>query len=102
MDDKDYDIGKEEQIVLRDENDLKKFDNWGGFWNVPGGISLVNLDLRGHKKLLEETRFDSRTKWPEPNKMPDGFDSARLLEEGKNPGLGIRNLHKQGIDGHGI
>ena len=98
----DIDIGQERQIVLRNEDDLKKLDTWGGFWNARGGVSLVNLDLRGHGKLLEEMRFDSRTKWPEPNKMPEGFDPARLLDEGKNPGLGIRGLHKQGIDGRGV
>jgi len=102
VDGKDYDISGGRQVTLRNEDDLKKFDTWGGFWKAPKGVSLVNLDLRGHKKLLEEMRFDSRTKWPEPNKMPDGFDPARLLEEGKNPGLGIRSLHKQDIDGRGV
>jgi serine protease AprX len=96
------DIGRERQIVLRNEDDLKKIDTWGGFWKASGGVSLVNLDLRGHGKLLEEMRFDSRTKWPETNKMPEGFDPVRLLEQGKNPGLGIRGLHKQGIDGRGV
>jgi len=98
----DIDIGQERQMVLRNEDDLQKLDTWGGFWNARGGVSLVNLDLRGYGKLLEEMRFDSRTQWPEPNKMPEGFDPVRLLEEGKNPGLGIRGLHKQGIDGRGI
>jgi subtilisin family serine protease len=97
-----FDISELSKCIVRDEEDLKKFDAWGGLWNAPVGVSLVTLDLRGHKKLLEEMRFDSRTKWPEPNKMPDGFDPARLLEDGKNPGLGIRGLHKQGIDGRGV
>lgn len=96
------DIGAENELILRNEDDLKKLDFWGGFWNSPGGVSLVKLDLRGHGKLLEEMRFDSRTKWPEPNRMPKGFDPVRLLDEGKNPGLGIRGLHKQGIDGRGV
>jgi subtilisin family serine protease len=93
-----FDIGKNRQIVLRDTSDLNKFDSFWGF----AGVSLSNLDLRGHKGLLEEMPFDSRTEWPEPNKMPDGFDPARLLDEGKNPGLGIRGLHKKGIDGRGV
>jgi subtilisin family serine protease len=46
--------------------------------------------------------FDTLTKWPEPNKLPEGFHPADLLEEGKNPGLGIRKLHEDGIDGKGI
>jgi hypothetical protein len=93
-----FDIGKNHQIVLRDINDLYKFDPFWGFVNV----SLANLDLRNHKQLLEDMSFDARTKWPEPNKLPEGFDPARLLEEGKNPGLGIRALHKRGIDGRGV
>jgi hypothetical protein len=97
-DGRDVDIGQSRQITLRNENDLKKFDSFWGFSNV----SLANLDLRGHKGLLEQMPFDSRTKWPEPNKLPEDFNPARLLEEGKNPGLGVRRLHEQKIDGHGV
>lgn len=95
---KDVDIGRERQIVLRHENDLKKFDRFWGFANV----SLANLDLRGHAELLEAMPFDSRTTWPGTDKLPAGFDGARLLEQGKNPGLGVRGLHKKGIDGRGV
>lgn len=93
-----FDIGKNRQIVLRDTDDLSKFDSFWGFANV----SLANLDLRGHKKLLDDMPFDSLTKWPEPNGLPDGFRPADLLEEGKDPGLSIRKLHEEGIDGKGI
>ena len=31
-----------------------------------------------------------------------GFDPAKLLEEGKNPGLGIHELHEEGIDGENV
>jgi subtilisin family serine protease len=93
-----FDIGQNRQIVLRDTNDLDKFDSFWGFTNV----SLVNLDLRGHKKLLDDMPFDTLTKWPEPNRLPEGFQPARLLEEGKNPGLGIRKLNEEGIDGKGV
>lgn len=93
-----FDIGKNRQIVLRDTDDLKKFDSFWGFANV----SLVNLDMRGHAKLLEEMPFDSLTKWPEPNRLPDDFRPVDLLEKGENPGIGVRKLHKEGIDGKGI
>ena len=92
------DIGKERQIVLRNEEDLNRFDTFWGFAN----ISLARVDLRGHIELLEKMPFDSQTIWPESDKMPEGFDPAALLEEGKNPGLGIRSLHEQGIDGRGV
>lgn len=93
-----FDIGQDRQIILRDINDLNKFDTFWGF----AGLSLVNLDLREYKTLIDSMPFDSRTKWPQPNKLPVGFNPAQLLEEGKNPGLGIRNLHKEGIDGNGV
>ena len=34
--------------------------------------------------------------------MPAEFDPQQVLEEGKNPGLGVRALHAQGIDGRGV
>lgn len=92
------DIGQERQIVLRNEEDLNKIGSFWGFVNV----SLANLDLRNDLQLLEKMPFDSRTKWPAPNMLPDGFNPVKLLEDGKNPGLGIRGLHKQGIDGRGV
>lgn len=95
---RDFDVGQNRQIVLRDINDLNKIDSFWGFVN----ISLANLDLREHKELLDDMPFDTLTKWPEPNKLPQGFEPARLLEEGKTPGLGVRDLHKQGIDGRGV
>jgi len=92
------DIGKERQIVLRNEGDLNRFDTFWGFANM----SFTRLDLREHIELLEKMPFDSQTIWPDTDKMPEGFDPAALLEDGKNPGLGIRSLHKQGIDGRGV
>jgi serine protease AprX len=97
-DGKPLDIGQDRQIVLRNEDDLKKFDPFWGFANA----SLVSLDLRSHAQILETMPFDSQTKWPGSEKLPEGFDPAHLLEDGKNPGLGIRSLHKQGVDGRGV
>ena len=95
---KGIDLGQERQIVLRNKDDLGKFDAFWGFANV----SLANLDLREHLQLLETMPFDSQTVWPETDKMPEGFNPTALLEDGKNPGLGIRALHKQGVDGRGV
>jgi hypothetical protein len=92
------DIGYRRSTVLMNEGDLKKLNSFTGLQ----GKSLANLDLRGHKETLEKMRFDTRTLWPEPNRMPEGFDPAALLEAGKNPGLGIRALHEQGVDGSGV
>ena len=95
---KKIDIGQKRQIVLRNVDDLHRFDSFWGF----AGVSLARLDLREHLELLNKMPFDSRTVWPESDKMPTGFDPAALLEQGKNPGLGVRSLHEQGIDGRGV
>ncbi len=92
------DIGANRPIVLRNENDLTKPDTFWGY----AGVSLVNLDLKAHADLLDKMPFDSRTKWPSADQLPAGFDPVSLLEEGKNPGLGVRRLHEQGVDGHGV
>ena len=52
------------------------------------------------KEVLESASFDSNFRWPK--KLPDGFEPQMLLEECKNPGLGIRELHKEGITGKGM
>jgi len=95
---KGIDIGQRRQIVLRDTEDLKKFD---GFWGLCN-VSLAKLDLRDQLELLQTMPFDSRTVWPEANRLPAGFNPVQVLEQGKNPGLGVRALHSQGIDGKGV
>jgi serine protease AprX len=92
------DIGRDRQIVLHSADDLAKFDPFWGF----AGVSLAGLDLREQKATLEKMPFDSRTQWPPQDKLPEGFDPVRRLEEGKGPGLGVAGLHAQGIDGHGV
>ncbi|OHB72956.1 MAG: hypothetical protein A2Z25_13370 [Planctomycetes bacterium RBG_16_55_9] len=95
---KGVDIGQERQLILRNEGDLNRLDTFWGY----AGVSLARLDLRSHLDILEKMPFDSRTVWPESDKMPMDFNPATLLEEGKNPGLGVRSLHEQGIDGRGV
>jgi subtilisin family serine protease len=92
------DIGRDRIITLRSIDDLAKLDT---FWGV-ANVSLVRLDLTEQKSRLDTLPLDNRTQWPAADKLPKGFDPARLLEEGKNPGLGIRKLHAQGIDGRTI
>jgi hypothetical protein len=66
------------------------------------GADLSSLDLRERESDLVQTIFDTRTKWPSCDRLPAGFDPARILETGKNPGLGVRTLHKRGITGKGV
>ena len=92
------DIGRNRPIELRSTDDLAKFDSFWGF----AGVSLAGLDLREQKATLEKMPFDSRTQWPPRDRLPEGFDPARRLEESKGPGLGVAGLHAQGLDGHGV
>lgn len=64
------------------------------------GADLRDLDLSGLENALYRSDFDTNTRWPEA--LPEGFDPAQLLELGKNPGLGLRALHEQGITGKGV
>lgn len=95
---KEIEIGQNSQLILRNENDLKKLDK---FWGV-ADVSLTALDLRKASAWLSETVFDTLTRWPERSQLPPNFDPGARLEAGKDPGLGIRSLHQQGINGHGI
>ncbi len=63
---------------------------------------LSQLDLSNSLNDLMYASFDSQTKWPAADKMPPDFDWQRIMEVGKNPGLGIRRLHEQGITGRGV
>ncbi len=95
---RDIEIGRAEQVVLRSPADLAQCNP---MWGV-ASVSLVGLDLREHETTLAKMPFDTRTLWPPRDRLPEGFDPARRLEEGKNPGLGVRALHAQGIDGRGV
>jgi len=92
------DIGMERTLTLRRVDDLAKLDAFSGVAN----ISLVKLDLREQLAKLSRLPFDNQTQWPPNDKMPKGFEPAKLLQDGTNPGLGVRKLHEQGIDGRGV
>ena len=63
---------------------------------------LSKLDLRTTLDDLLYSTFDDRTIWPAADKLPAGFDCQQIMELGKNPGLNIQNLHKDGITGKNI
>ena len=65
-----------------------------------GDASEVDFSNAGEK--LPYIRFNSKTKFPTIDKMPDGFNPEQVLENGKAPGLSIGDLHAMGITGKGI
>lgn len=95
---KHIEFGDEELLLLRTTQDLTKLSGFTGLQSV----SLKKLDLTKEYDNFKNFNFDSLTQWPEPEKLPAGFNPKKLLEDGKNPGLGIRGLHEQGINGEGV
>ncbi len=95
---REIDLGAGRKISLRTAADLDRLDSFAGLRNV----SLARLDLRGLAGRLTGLPFDTRTEWPPADRLPDGFSPAALLETGRDPGLGVRELHQNGVDGRGV
>jgi len=69
---------------------------------------FINWDYRSKHMtqlslgFLALQAFDERTLWPEKNKRPDGFEPEKWMETGKDPGLNVHELHRNGITGEGV
>lgn len=61
---------------------------------------LSQADLSDELENLLLTTYDSKTKWPD--NLPEGFNPDKIMEICKDPGLGVRNLHKEGITGKNV
>jgi len=77
------------------------------FSDLRGGLPLemrINLDdcdfSEASKRYIGSMIFDTSTDWPAL--MPQGFSPLSIIEKAKNPGLGVTELHDEGIDGKGI
>ncbi len=64
------------------------------------GYDLRQLDLHGFITGLQYADFSTATLWP--YYLPDGYDPKRIMELGKNPGLGLKALHAEGYTGKGM
>ena len=76
-----------------------KVRKWGPFHDLRHA-DLSRIDLTGHASDLANAFFDTETQWPEA--LPLGFDPGKILELNRNPGLGLRDLHANGITGKGV
>ncbi len=56
------------------------------------------------RSLVRTLSFNGATVWPEFNvgQLPLKEYVNKLVEDAKNPGLGVRKLHQQGITGKGV
>jgi serine protease AprX len=71
---------------------------WGLAGKDLSGKDLTNLSA----DFLSAQTFDDNTRWPRPAMLPAAFSPDGWLEIGKDPGLGVRDLHRQGITGQGV
>ncbi len=106
--------GKLEVVRHPPAADYSKFPNSGKIASLPSyrpnsqdnwQVDLRSCDLSALNVMdrlsdLLQADFDSKTAWP--SQLPAGFDRLRIMEYGKNPGLGIRELHRLGITGAGV
>jgi hypothetical protein len=81
--------------VIRPYTDVR-----GG--GVAGTKQISQADLSQSPDLIARLNFNDATVWPEPSRMPPGPRPADLLKAAMDPGLGIRELHRQGITGKGV
>jgi subtilisin family serine protease len=72
-------------------------------WQVDlRSCDLSKIDLSNSGEDLLHASFDSKTQWPAAEFMPANFDWQKMIEMNKDPGLGMRVLHEQGITGKGV
>ena len=81
------------------EKEVVSIEKFKDFRSVD--LSTKNLS-EVPKEILITADFDTRTIWPESDKLPLGFNPEEIIEKGKDPGLGVIELHKEGIDGRGV
>lgn len=71
------------------------------FWQVDlRSYDLSSLNIKDRLNDLMYADFDSKTVWPE--NMPGSYNPQKIMDIGKNPGLGIEKLHSEGITGKGV
>ena len=79
---------------------------WDGEKDNTWGYDMRSCDVSGEDlsdiEDWNDISFNSDTLWPSADKLSEGFDPETILELGKDPGLGIRELHDQGITGDGV
>ena len=83
--------GQPEKVIPPNELDVRTCD-----------ISSWDFTAYTAEELADVLTFDSKTKFPPKKKLPKGFAPKKILENGKNPGLGVRALHRKGITGKGV
>jgi hypothetical protein len=67
-----------------------------------GGKDISRLDLSQMGEVLPTLTFNLKTVWPDASRMPAGFNPLEVLIAAMDPGLGVRDMHYQGLTGKGV
>ena len=105
-DDEDYRTGvpafcRRETYEQWDRGNLSVLPNANGDMGFDLRSSdISSFSLSGYEGALKRVTYNTNTVWPE--ELPEDFEPGIILENGRNPGLGIRELHGMGITGKGV
>lgn len=89
---------KNYDTIYNDEAPLSDFfDKFGFCYRDLSKCDLTDLD----RTAMAGIAYSSSTVFPK-DKMPRDFQPDEFIEFGKDPMLGIKNLHRNGIDGRGV
>ena len=74
----------------------------GPFGFMGGDLSFYDFTDSGNK--IRTLWFNEKTIFPSSDKMPsdEKLQPEYIMKAGKNPGLGVRSIHEQGITGKGV
>ena len=92
-------LAMDESTSVADFSDMIEFDLSAEFPDARC-CDLSGENLSNSMDKLLYTQFDSKTIWPDS--LPQDFDPQQIIDQNRNPGLGVRSLHEQGITGKGI
>lgn len=101
----DASIEQYPDAIVSERIKLDSFPAYDEYSSESLEIDLRNCDLTLIKLFekydaLLRADFDTRTIWP--YSLPEGINPKEILETGKNPGPGIKQLHEEGVTGKGI
>lgn len=80
----------------------KSIKDMGDFDFTLLSTDVSDVDLSNIDETVKILNFDNNVVFPSSDRLPKDFKPDKILESGKNPGLGICELHKQGITGKGL
>ncbi|MEI6287834.1 MAG: S8/S53 family peptidase [Bacillota bacterium] len=90
----------DENLVNRSSLEkIPPYEDTDAFWDFRSR-DMTKLNIAQCGTDIFRSMFDTKTLWKKP--LPVYFNPALLIQAGKNPGLGVRELHKVGINGTNI